>query len=406
MSRYSLPAPSPLARLSRQANPARLGNLALAALLLMAVLLALFVSLTISASSLQSQSQQTANHTREVLLQSARIRNAANETVRGERGYLLTSNREFLQPYDYGRTQLAQALAQLEGLTRDNPPQADRVAMLHALSDQFLATVAQIVALEQNGQHSAAVRHVRTGEGRLAILAMLKQLDAIEAVERELLAQRNAVTASAERRLRNLITLLGSIGVLLLALGVFATFALRRSLAREAMTSAELRRLATTDELTGLANRRELFASLDRMIATARRSGRPLSLAILDIDCFKLVNDLHGHPAGDEVIRRVSEMALAMMREQDLVGRLGGEEFVIVFPDCEATFALSASERLREGIAALPILLPNGKALQITLSFGVAQLHTADDRTTLIARADEALYRAKKGGRDQVQLAA
>ena len=161
-----------------------------------------------------------------------------------------------------------------------------------------------------------------------------------------------------------------------------------------------------TDELTGLANRREALAAIDRMIAAARRYNRPLTLAILDIDRFKLVNDSHGHPAGDEVIRAVAEAAAKIMREHDLVGRLGGEEFIMAFPDCATSAAMAACERLREAIAQTPIILESGAALTVTISFGVARLSDSESRTTLIGRADQALYFAKKGGRNQVQLAA
>ena len=105
-------------------------------------------------------------------------------------------------------------------------------------------------------------------------------------------------------------------------------------------------------KLIGLANRRELFSSLDRMIAASRRSGRPVSVAVLDIDRFKLVNDTHGHPAGDEVIRRISEMSRLMMRDQDLVGRLGGEEFVVVVSARSAEMAALQVNVLRQRLSA------------------------------------------------------
>ena len=161
-----------------------------------------------------------------------------------------------------------------------------------------------------------------------------------------------------------------------------------------------------TDELPGLANRREILHALDWLIGAARRSGRPLSVAVLDIDHFKRVNDAHGHPAGDEVIRRVAQLAVEVMRDQDLVGRLGGEEFVIAMPDTAVETARQACERLREALSVLPILLPTGKAVTVTLSTGVTQFASEDDRTQLIARADEALYWAKKQGRNRVLLAA
>jgi len=375
-------------------------------LLLMAAMLALFAVLTFNASQQELRAEGWADHSREVLDRTAEIDSATNATIRGERGYLLTHDETFLDPYYDGEQQLRQSLAELLILADDNPMQMSRVERLGQRVDEYLAVVSSIIAAERAGRHEEALRRVRAYEGRQSIRAITQELDIIDEIEERTLARRNAAALASKLRSQRLEYLLGSVGLLLLALGAIATLALRRSLLREEAVRRELHRFATTDELTGLANRRELFSSLDRMIASSRRSTRPLSLAILDIDRFKLVNDLHGHPAGDEVIRRVGEMALAMMREQDLVGRLGGEEFVIAFPDCGTGFALAACERLREGMAALPILLPEGKALQVTISFGLAELASGDDRTRLISRADEALYRAKKGGRNQVQLAA
>jgi len=373
---------------------------------LMAAMLALFAVLTFNASQQELRTEGWADHSREVLNRTAEIDSATNATIRGERGYLLTHDETFLEPYYDGEQQLRQSLAELLILAKDNPMQMSRVERLSQRVDEYFAVVSSIIATERAGRHDEALRRVRAYEGRQSIRAITQELDIIGEIEERTLARRTAAALASKLRSQRLEYLLGSVGLLLLALGTIATLALRRSLLREEAVRRELHRFATTDELTGLANRRELFSSLDRMIAASRRSDRPLSIAILDIDRFKLVNDLHGHPAGDEVIRRVGEMALAMMREQDLVGRLGGEEFVIAFPDCAAGFAMAACERLREGMAALPILLPEGKALQVTISFGVAELTSGDDRTRLISRADEALYRAKKGGRNQVQLAA
>jgi two-component system cell cycle response regulator len=106
------------------------------------------------------------------------------------------------------------------------------------------------------------------------------------------------------------------------------------------------------------------------------------------------------------VIRRVAQLAVEIMREQDLVGRLGGEEFVIAMPDIGVEAARLACERLREALSVLPILLPTGQAVSVTLSTGITQFAGDDDRTQLIARADEALYWAKKQGRNRVLLAA
>ena len=174
----------------------------------------------------------------------------------------------------------------------------------------------------------------------------------------------------------------------------------------EARVREELHRRAVTDDLTGLANRRELLASLERAIAGSRRNRRPLALAVLDIDHFKRINDNHGHPAGDAVIRRIALLAVEVMRGQDTVGRLGGEEFAVVLPDCTAEDALAACERLRTAVRDTDLEMETGLPIYITLSTGVAVFERSDTAETMIARADAALYAAKHGGRDQVKLAA
>lgn len=196
------------------------------------------------------------------------------------------------------------------------------------------------------------------------------------------------------------------VGLILLVITALANAAVRRSVEAETRIREELHRRAMTDDLTGLANRRELLASLERAIASSRRNRRPLALAVLDIDHFKRINDSHGHPAGDAVIRRIALLAVEVMRGQDTVGRLGGEEFAVVLPDCSAEDALSACERLRMAVRDTDLEMETGLPIYITLSTGVAVFERSDTAETMIARADAALYAAKNGGRDQVKLAA
>ena len=325
------------------------------------------------------------DHTQQVLVQTAQLRLATLATVRGERGYLLTHDESFLAPYATGRAQMGQTMELLDRSVADNPVQQARLDELRRRVEEHLATMEQIVALERNGEHDAALQRIRRGEGRAWIESIMAQVNAFEAAEQELLAQRQLIAQATRAREEKFEFLLGAIGLLLLLLGILATVALRRSQTREAEAVAELRRIAVTDELTGLANRREAFAAIDRLIAAARRHARPLTIAILDIDRFKLVNDTHGHPAGDEVIRAVGDAATRIMREQDLVGRLGGEEFIIAFPDCAALDAVAACERLRAAVADTPIMLGCGLALGVTVSFGVACFVAGEDRTGLIA---------------------
>jgi len=385
----------------------RLGaRLQLATMVLMGVMLMVSSWLAREASSEQRKAEYWQEHAVDVLGIVSDIRVAAISIRRGERGYLLTQDVTYLRPYEEARTTLAMSVPRLGRAVIDNPVQVRRFRLLEEQLRVFQAQAASTVAAQQNGNHDAAVALVRTGQGRTLTNEVLTDLDEFEAIERQLLATRKLRADEAAARSEDFQQVLTVSAIMLLILGGLASQALRGALLREEAMRAELNRVATTDELTGLANRRELFSSLDRMIAASRRSKRPVAVAVLDIDRFKLVNDTYGHPAGDEVIRRVAQMALEMMREQDMVGRLGGEEFLIAFPDATVDQAMAACDRLRQGIAALPLLLPSGKGLSVTVSAGVAMLNADDDRTRLIGRADEALYVAKKAGRDQVKLAA
>lgn len=162
--------------------------------------------------------------------------------------------------------------------------------------------------------------------------------------------------------------------------------------------------LAITDSLTGLHNRRYMESHLTSLLDRANETDRPLALLIVDIDFFKSVNDTHGHDSGDEVLREFARRLKGGIRGIDLACRFGGEEFVIVMPEAEIATASAVGERLRRQIAAAPFPINGGaNALDVTVSVGIA-VRTADDKTsdTLLRRADQALYRAKRDGRNRV----
>jgi two-component system cell cycle response regulator len=161
--------------------------------------------------------------------------------------------------------------------------------------------------------------------------------------------------------------------------------------------------LALTDELTGLYNRRYVFAHLNELSA---RIGEPnaFAVAIFDIDHFKQVNDQYGHPAGDEVLRELARRAERQVRSVDLVGRMGGEEFIVVMPETSLPNAVAVAERLRAAVAdPLFTLSDTGQKLPVTISIGVTIAGDPDDMIdTILKRADDALYSAKHGGRNRV----
>jgi two-component system cell cycle response regulator len=162
--------------------------------------------------------------------------------------------------------------------------------------------------------------------------------------------------------------------------------------------------MAITDQLTGLHNRRYMERHLSNLISNAGRTGRPLAFLIMDIDYFKSVNDTHGHDIGDEVLREFSARIGANVRGIDLACRYGGEEFVVVMPDTDISFAYMVAERLRRSVEATPFEISRDpKKLNITISIGIAASEGEKDTAeALLHRADQALYRAKRDGRNRV----
>lgn len=162
--------------------------------------------------------------------------------------------------------------------------------------------------------------------------------------------------------------------------------------------------MAITDGLTGLHNRRYLMSHLATLTEKATLRDRSLSLLILDIDHFKSINDTYGHDAGDEVLREFADRMRANVRGIDLCCRYGGEEFVIVMPDTDMALAYVVAERLRQRVAGEPFSIAGGqKQIDVTISIGLGTLESAEDTAEqLLKRADIALYRAKKSGRNRV----
>jgi two-component system cell cycle response regulator len=166
-----------------------------------------------------------------------------------------------------------------------------------------------------------------------------------------------------------------------------------------------LRDQATHDQLTELWNRAAILDILNNELKRAQRQGASVAVALADLDFFKSVNDTHGHATGDEVLRKVAQALRGSVRRYDSVGRYGGEEFLIVLPGCEQSNALAHAERLRKAVEGIAIETPNA-TIRLSASIGVA---ISDERSIvdsfdLIQAADVALYRAKNGGRNRVEL--
>lgn len=175
-------------------------------------------------------------------------------------------------------------------------------------------------------------------------------------------------------------------------------------------TEARLIQMANTDELTTLPNRRQFMYRLEQEFARSRRYQHPMALCMLDIDHFKKVNDTYGHAVGDLVLQQLAEVTQDSLRETDLAGRLGGEEFAILLPDTDKDNAARVAERIRTNLESMIVPIGDDRTLQITVSIGVAtsedQMKPGLQADELLSHADHCLYYAKQHGRNQVSFMA
>jgi diguanylate cyclase (GGDEF)-like protein/PAS domain S-box-containing protein len=166
----------------------------------------------------------------------------------------------------------------------------------------------------------------------------------------------------------------------------------------------ELQRQAQSDYLTGLANRRHFIKRSGEEVVRTSRYRRPMSLLLLDIDCFKDINDTHGHHVGDIALQMFAAHCQEALREMDIIGRVGGEEFAVILPETDGDGAYEVAERLRQFIASQTMTTEKGASVGLTVSIGLTTLAVGgeDNLDTLLRQADEALYRAKCSGRNRV----
>ena len=166
-----------------------------------------------------------------------------------------------------------------------------------------------------------------------------------------------------------------------------------------------VQRQAITDDLTGLVNRRRFIEALDAEVERARRFGSPLTVVLADLDNFKDVNDAFGHHGGDVVLRAFADLIRSHVRDVDVSGRIGGEEFAIVLPETARDDAVRVAERMRKSLAAVPLTISGEESITVASSFGVAELGAHQSGDDLLRAADAALYRAKEEGKNRVATA-
>lgn len=187
--------------------------------------------------------------------------------------------------------------------------------------------------------------------------------------------------------------------------GEYYAVGMLRDITERKSNEDELSRLATTDPLTGILNRRRFLELADYEIRRCKRHGCALSFVMFDADNFKKINDTYGHDVGDQVLVTITSAASRSLREVDNIGRIGGEEFIILLPDTPLSGALILAERLRSIIGKIDYKLEDGKILNFTVSLGVTQLIQSEDVDSVLKRADMAMYKAKHNGRNRVESA-
>jgi len=254
---------------------------------------------------------------------------------------------------------------------------------------EFLASADQVLEAAVQG----APAQSKYAAAQVVALADKSLLESLDTAVSQYAADSEALFLQSQIRV-TIVTL-----SMLVALATEALFIFRPLLRR----MRELVSMAQSDPLTGCYNRRSFMEAADRDFARSKRTGSPLSMIFFDIDRFKQINDQHGHAAGDAVIRALTEVVTKTLRTTDVLGRLGGEEFVVLLPDTDIENAVMVAEKLRSAVEAVLVKYEN-LSLRFTSSFGVVQRSEQDgDTLVMIERADSYMYQAKSAGRNCVK---
>lgn len=308
----------------------------------------------------------------------------------------------------------------------DGTRQSDSAINSVSVLDRYGQVIVRSGELPRQPMPLADTLQIRRGDGVTTVQSPIQQAAMIlngdsdlwrgsnrdnkQAVTGYILVEISRAELMARQREMLQITLVIMVGGLLLASwlslriagGVLASLDAAHTALRRQKEYAEL--LARTDALTGLANRRAFDEAAEQEVQRARRYNTPLALVMADLDHFKAINDRHGHHVGDQVLQHFAHILSASVRNLDLVGRWGGEEFAILMPGTDLEEAVQAAERMRQAVltAAPPL---DDRECAYTASFGVAAFR-ADTPTiiSLLGRADTALYRAKDNGRNRVEM--
>ncbi|CAB3648799.1 hypothetical protein LMG22037_00844 [Paraburkholderia phenoliruptrix] len=321
----------------------------------------------------------------------------------GQRGYLLTGDESYLVPYRQGVHDLDDTILRLQQAAGSDEKSLELVRRVEHAKTSKVTELARTIELARSGDRTGAIALVQTNEGKLYMDGLREDLNLLLNNWRD---RRKAATQDAHRRLVFGSAALVAIAVLVCCLMVYTVYIQRRAFARVHAYSNALDQQAAHDTLTGLPNRRRLLSAIDELSGHAAGSRRT-ALLYLDIDGFKNVNDAMGHSAGDVLLRRLAESLRAVTRHDDMLARVGGDEFVLLADDCGDDSQLrELAERLVSSVRAVGEREYGGR-FAIGVSIGIA---TFPDRVRSIAGlldvADAAMYAAKRSGRSTYSFGA
>ena len=312
----------------------------------------------------------------------------------GQRGYLLTGDSAYLGPYDRGSRDVDVAMAQLKQLVADDGPSLEILSRIETLRDAKLRELARTVDLSRGGDWRDAISLVKTDEGKQEMDQLRAEFDSLRQVWS---VRRHAAANDARARVVFGSNALGLFAIFVGGLLVYALVVQQRAFANISAYSEAMNREAGCDPLTGLPNRRRLLAAIDTLAAAPDDKRRKVALLYADVDGFKSVNDVLGHSAGDAFLRRLAKWLSAVVRREDVLARVGGDEFVALVTDYGDDEDLRVlARRLIAQVQAVAQAEYGGR-FQIGLSIGIA---TYPERVTnlrqLIDIADTAMYAAKR----------
>ena len=340
------------------------------------------------------------NRTSKVLLNLSYFLSNLKDAEMAQRNYLLTGKKRSLEPLRYLEKGLEQYFKDLRKIAAENTPQKKKIEIFEELVEKKLFELRQLIELQNIKGEKAAQNAMLASPGKKIMDEMRILALKIDNDERLLIEHR------AKRIERNvkLDTVVKAVGIIIILLmTIFVISGLNYWFAEYTKLEKKQTHMANTDELTDLVNRRHFFEILEREVLQAKIRRTSLALMMLDIDNFKNINDTYGHLGGDEILKLIGQILQTNVYSLDVVARYGGEEFVVLLPSTSSTKAYHAAEKLRKIVEQFQWKISD-KQISVTISIGLVNIdsNNLQDTYELIEKADEALYIAKRSGRNCV----